>query len=262
MVSRRASDRTFFGVLALLFAASTAATILQSASMPSTGGMPMRGGMMSMTWMRMPGQTWPGAATSFLGMWIVMMAAMMLPSLAPMLSRYRQAVDGLGEPRLGLLTALAGAAYFLVWAIIGIAVFPAGAVLMSAAMALPALAGAAPLVAGLVVLAAGLVQFTPWKARRLACCRAMPGREHALPPNAGAAWRYGLRLGLHCAACCANLTAVLLVLGVMDLSVMVLVTAAITAERLGPPDIRIARSIGAVLVLAGLLFAARAAGLG
>ena len=58
-------------------------------------GMPMPGGWtMSMTWMRMPGQTWPGAAASFLGMWIVMMVAMMLPSLVPMLWRYRKAVDG------------------------------------------------------------------------------------------------------------------------------------------------------------------------
>jgi len=38
------------------------------------------------------GQTWPGAAASFLGMWVVMMVAMMLPSLVPMLSRYREAV--------------------------------------------------------------------------------------------------------------------------------------------------------------------------
>jgi hypothetical protein len=42
--------------------------------------MPMPGGWtMSMAWMRMPGQTWPGAAASFLGMWVVMMVAMMLP---------------------------------------------------------------------------------------------------------------------------------------------------------------------------------------
>ena len=39
------------------------------------------GWTMSMTWMRMPGQTWPGVAASFLGMWVVMMVAMMLPSL-------------------------------------------------------------------------------------------------------------------------------------------------------------------------------------
>ena len=42
-----------------------------------------------MAWMRMPGQTWPGAAASFLGMRVVMMVAMMLPCLVPMLWRYR-----------------------------------------------------------------------------------------------------------------------------------------------------------------------------
>src|SRR5437016_10191698 len=116
MVSERPSEHAFLGVSALLFAASVAVTIVWCASMSAMGGMPMPGGWtMSMAWMRMPGQTWPGAATSFLGMWIVMMAAMMLPSLVPMLWRYRQAVGRTGEARLGWLTALVGVGYFFVW---------------------------------------------------------------------------------------------------------------------------------------------------
>src|SRR5262245_25195515 len=86
----------FFGISALLFAVSVAVTIVLCTSMSAMGEMPMPGGWtMSMAWMRMPGQTWPGAASSFLGMWAVMMVAMMLPSLSPMLWRYRQAVAGL-----------------------------------------------------------------------------------------------------------------------------------------------------------------------
>ncbi|HSR96291.1 MAG TPA: hypothetical protein VLM79_04430, partial [Kofleriaceae bacterium] len=55
----RASQRAFFGVSALLFAASAAVTIKWCASMSAMGGMPMPGGWtMSMAWMRMPGQTW------------------------------------------------------------------------------------------------------------------------------------------------------------------------------------------------------------
>ena len=50
------------------------------------------GWSMSMAWMRTGEQTWPGVAASFLGMWAVMMMAMMLPSLVPMLGRYREAV--------------------------------------------------------------------------------------------------------------------------------------------------------------------------
>src|SRR6266446_4672853 len=95
MSSERASQQAFFGVSALLFAASAAATIVWCASMSAMGEMPMPGGWtMSMAWMRMPEQTWLGSAASFLCMWIVMMVAMMLPSLAPMLWRYRQAVVG------------------------------------------------------------------------------------------------------------------------------------------------------------------------
>src|ERR671936_2558672 len=87
------SQRTFFGISALLFAASATLTIVWCASMSAMGEMPMPGGWtMSMAWMRMPGQTWSGAAAAFLGMWVVMMAAMMLPSLVPMLWRYRQAI--------------------------------------------------------------------------------------------------------------------------------------------------------------------------
>jgi hypothetical protein len=66
MVSERASQRAFFGVSALLFAASAAVTIVWCASMAATGEMPMPGGWtMSMAWM--PGQTWPGAAASGFG---------------------------------------------------------------------------------------------------------------------------------------------------------------------------------------------------
>ncbi len=56
---------------------------------------------MSMTWMRMPGQSWPGAASAFLGMWVVMMVAMMLPSVAPTLWRYREAVGAASGARPG-----------------------------------------------------------------------------------------------------------------------------------------------------------------
>ncbi|MEJ0003327.1 MAG: DUF2182 domain-containing protein [Pararobbsia sp.] len=248
---------------ALIFIVSTAATIVKCASMSTMGAMPMPGGWtMSMAWMRMAGQTWSGAAASFLGMWIAMMAAMMLPSLAPMLWRYREAVGGNGEIRMGLLTVQAGVAYCLVWTVFGLAVFALGAALAAAEMQRPALARAVPISAGWVVLFAGAHQFTRWKAHHLACCREAPGRGRSLPTHARAAWRHGLRLGLHCSCGCAGLTAILLVLGVMDLRAMALVTAAVTAERLAPDGERVARAIGAVAAGAGAILIARAAGLG
>src|SRR5690348_13266654 len=206
MTSERASHDAFFGVSALIFAASAALTTLWCASMSAMGEMPMPGGWtMSMAWMRMPGQTWPVAAASFLGMWVVMMVAMMLPSLVPMLWRYRQAVARVGESRLGRLTALVGVGYFFVWTVFGMAVFPLGVARAVIEMQQPTLTRAVPIAVGVVVLIAGAFQFTAWKVRHLAYCREAPGRGRTLPGDAGAAWRHGLRLGLHCGHCCANL---------------------------------------------------------
>jgi predicted metal-binding membrane protein len=302
MPSERASHRAFLGVSALLFAASTAVTIAWCGSMSAmcaTCDTPMPGGWtLSMAWTRMPGQTWAGAAATFLGMWVVMMVAMMLPALVPMLANYRQAVGGAAgagaagrragggemgatgasaataamneaggaagtrEVRLGRLTALVGLGYFVVWTAIGVAAYPLGVGLAAIEMRVPALARAVPMAAGAIVLVAGALQFTAWKARHLGCCREAPGRGRTLPADAGTAWRHGLRLGLDCASCCAGLMAILLVLGVMDLVAMAVVAAAITAERLAPAGERAARAVGVLAVGAGLFLIARAAGLG
>jgi predicted metal-binding membrane protein len=291
-MSRRSADRAaghaFWAVSALLFAASAVVTIVWCTSMSAMGGMPMPGGWtMSMAWMRMPGQTWSGAAASFLGMWVVMMVAMMLPSLVPVLWRYVQAVGRSGESRLGLLTALVGVGYFFVWTLFGLAAFLLGVALAAIEMQQPALARAVPIAIGVIVLIAGAHQFTAWKAHHLECCReasafaregatasygetspkrppaaeAGPGRGRKLPADARTAWRHGVRLGIHCSCGCAGLTAILLVIGIMDLGVMALVTTAITVERLAPAGERVARAIGAVIVGAGLVLIARAAGL-
>jgi predicted metal-binding membrane protein len=258
----RASQQALFGVLALLFAVSAALTVAWCISMSAMGAMPMPGGWtMSMAWMRMPEQTWSAAAASFIGMWVVMMVAMMLPSLVPMLLRYRQAVGRAGETHLGRLTAIVGAAYFIVWTVFGMAAFPLGVALAAVEMRLPALARAVPIAVGMVVSLAGVLQFTAWKARHLACCRAAPERGRTLPADAATAWRLGVRLGLHCNYCCVGLTAILLVIGVMDLRVMAVVTVANALERLAPAGERVARAIGAVVVVAGLFLIARAAGL-
>jgi predicted metal-binding membrane protein len=166
-----------------------------------------------------------------------------------------------GDARLGWLTALVGLGYFVVWTAFGVAAFPLGVALAALEMRQPALARAVPVAVGVVVLMAGALQLTAWKARQLSCCRHAPGHARPLPPDAGTAWRHGLRLGLRCSGCCAGLMAILLVIGVMDLRAMAVVTAAITIERLAPAGARVARATGAVVVAAGLLLIARAAGL-
>ena len=233
------------------------------------------GWTMSMAWTPMCGQTWLSVAASFLRMWVVMMVAMMLPSLAPMLWHYRQAVEVAGaagdaavasdasEMRRARLTALVAVGYYCVWTAFGMAAFTLGAALAALELQLPALARAVPIAVGVVVLIAGALQFTAWKAHHLACCRATPQRGRARPLAAPAytAWRHGLRLGLHCGCCCAGPTAALLVVGVMDLRAMAFVTAAISVERLAPAGERVARAIGAVVIAAGLYLIVQAVGL-
>jgi predicted metal-binding membrane protein len=261
--AERSSQQAFLGVSALLFAASAVMTISWCTSMSATGGMPMPGGWtMSMAWMRMPGQTWTSAAASFLGIWTVMTVAMMLPSLVPMLQRYRQDVAGTASAPLGPLTALVGAGYFFVWTVLGVAAFPFGVSVAAIEMQQPALARAVPIAAGALIAVAGVLQFTAWKTHHLACYRDAPGRDRTLSADAGTAWRHGIRLGLRCARCCANLMVILLVIGVMDLRAMTIVAAAITLERLSPAGERTARAIGAVVVGTAVFLISRAAGLG
>jgi len=214
--------------------------------------MMLGGSTMSSAWMRIPGQTWFDAAASFISMWVVMMAAMMLPSLVPMLWRYQHAVGTIGARRLAALTAVVGAGYFFVWTLFGLAVLPLSEAVAGLEMRWPAFERAAPIAIGMVVVIASSLQFTGWKARRLAWFREAPNRGEALAADPGTAWRHGMCLGLHCGQSCAGLMAIVLAVGVMDLRAMTIVTAAITAERLAPSGVRVARVMGYVGVAAGL----------
>jgi predicted metal-binding membrane protein len=152
--------------------------------------------------------------------------------------------------------------YFLVWTALGMVVFPLGVALAEIEMKQAALARTVPIAVGLTVLIAGAVQFTAWKARHLSCCRTAPVVSCRLSADPVTAWRYGLRLGLHCSYCCANLTVILLVVGVMNLRAMAGVTVVIILERLAPAGERIARALGAVIIGVGLFLIAQASGVG
>ncbi len=264
-VGQRALRRAFFGAAALLFVVSASVTIILCRSMPAASGTPMRDGWpMSMMWMRMQGQTWAGASASFVGMWSVMMVAMMLPSLTPMLWRYFSVVEAAlcDHTRASALTALMAVGYFFIWVLLGTVVFGTGVALAAIEMELPMISRAVPIGTAVVVLIAGALQLTAWKARRLACCGPRVALGRMLPIDTGAAWRRGLELGLRCVYCCAGPTAALLCLGMMDLRVMTVVASAITAERLAPEGQHVARAVGAVGIVAGLMSLAHATGLG
>lgn len=124
-------------------------------------------------------------------MWDVMMLTMMLPCLVPRLLRYRKAVQKTSAGRLGWLTALVGLGYFLVWTIIGLAVFPLGVGLNAILMQHKELSSIVPIATGIVVLAVGLLQLTDWKLHQLACCQELPFGGQTAPDDAWTAWKHG-----------------------------------------------------------------------
>ncbi len=267
-----ASERAFLGACALLFLVCAGVTIYWSESM--SGGMTMPGGWtLPMVWTRMPEQTWPSAAATFMGMWLVMMAAMMLPSQAPMILHYRHTAYSLGAKHPSRLAVLAGAGYFCVWAIVGAAVYPLGALLAAAEMQWMGLASLAPFATGIVLLAVGCVQLTTWKARQLKGGPDLPVEVPAQFPEAHSAslarsawfarsaWQFGLRAGWQCFLCCAGLMLILIATGVMDIGVMAAIAAAITLEQLAPAGELVARGIGVAAILAGVFMILHALGL-
>jgi len=201
----------FLTVSVIVFVVSALATIRWSRAMAA--GMTMPGGWtMSMVWMPMPGQTGLSAAVGFEGMWIAMMAAMMLPSLVPTLARTR-------------LDVLTSAGYFAVWAAIGAGVYVVG-----------------------IALAQAEVQLTCWKARHLECYReGCLGVAHP-----GASWRRGIALGGHCALCCLPFMAALVVAGMMNVAVIALTALAITVERIARAPALPARLAGLIVLGAGV----------
>ena len=211
--------------------------------------------------MALPGQSPLGAAAAFMALWMVMMGAMMLPSLVPELAGFRHLVNNKDEASLGGLTVLAGTGYFCAWAGFGVLAYLLGLLWTSAGMIWMDLARLAPFLTGLVLLLAGGLQLTPWKAHQLDCCRDTQALAGSTSPEAGGAWQYGLRLGLHCCLCCLGFMAILLVTGMMNLTSMAMIAVAITLERLMPKPRLAARAIGILIILVGIFGIVRSLGM-
>jgi predicted metal-binding membrane protein len=182
---------------------------------------------------------WLGNPITFVAIWVVMMVGMMLPSLVPVLRRYR-------------LPVTLAAAYFAVWAAFGTVAYVMGTMLVRATRHSPTLGRALPIILGVLLAASGLVQFTEWKRHHLGCCR------DCAPRAAHSAWDDGLRLGLHCCQCCLALMALLFAAGMMRLGAIVLVGALIAAERLLPRPMPVVRLIGVGVMAFGTFMTWRA----
>jgi predicted metal-binding membrane protein len=176
-----------------------------------------------------PGMTL-GSVGWFTGVWATMMAAMMLPSLAPAAAVFAASV----RRELSRVLLFAGG-YLLVWSVAGIGaycLFELGKSLFGDSLAWRS--GGRPLAAGVLALAA-LYQLTQLKRAFLLRCRSPlrlldPSRQNTRP----GALVMGVRSGGWCIGCTWALMAALFALGVMSLTWMALIAVLVALEKVGP----------------------------
>jgi predicted metal-binding membrane protein len=261
--SGRSAERASNIAAFLIFAASASATLYFTHSMSSgtmSKGMPMPGGWtMSMMWMPMGTSAFASAAL-FTAMWLAMMIAMMLPSTLPMLLLYRRAAAFRGEPHLGRSMFALGIGYFGVWTLFGGVAYGLGVIVSCGAMRSADFSHAVPLIAAVALGFAGIYQLTPWKSACLKHCRdpLTLVADHLHGGRFGAL-RFGIHHGAFCAACCWSLMLIQVVLGVMNLTVMIVVAIVIALEKLLVHGEWVAKATGFAAIVGGLVMAANAA---
>ena len=218
----------------------------------------------AMTGDRMAGMdAGPGTDLGGLGFWvtawIVMMAAMMFPSIAPMVVMYARIEEGKrqrGQPTEAGATAIFVLGYLLTWTAAGLLAYALFAIGRSLDLGILAWDSAGPYAAGGVILAAAIYQLTPLKDVCLRHCRSpMTFLLMRWRPGRGGALRMGLEHGGWCVGCCWALMAALFALGVMSIGWMVLIAALIALEKLLPWKAVANRSVAVLLVVLGLAVA-------
>jgi predicted metal-binding membrane protein len=186
----------------------------------------------------------------FLGVWIVMMAAMMLPSAIPTVALYGRLTRE--RARLGSFLFVAG--YLAVWTGAGLAAFGLAAAGGRLAGGVLAWDRAGRWAAGVTLLLAAGYQLTPLKDRCLARCRAPLGLLlGSWRPGVFGGFRLGLSTGAWCAGCCWALMASLFALGVMSIAWTSVVAGLVAVEKLLPWRRVATATTAALLVALGLL---------
>jgi predicted metal-binding membrane protein len=204
-----------------------------------------------------------------LALWLVMMVAMMTPSVSPTLLMYTSILRSRAPQPNRTLNAgpraesgfrrgvgaaqrpfvLAGAflfGYLLVWSGFSIAAAVAQSGLHDTV-------SSAALAGGAVLVAAGVFQFTPLKHACLSRCRSPQGffitewRE-----GARGALSMGLKHGAYCLGCCWLLMSLLFVTGAMNIFWMAVLAIYVLVEKVVPAGIWLSRAAGLVLVGAGV----------
>jgi len=236
--------RAILVALLALSAVSWAAVLWQAGTMRPAGDMAngAEGLTMGMT------------APVFLATWVVMMAAMMLPSAAPMILMF-DAIQA-GRSRQGRSTVptwVFVGGYLVVWGAFGLVAYAAALLAGRLSDGSPDLAMLAPRVGGAVIVAAGIYQLTPLKQACLSKCRT-PTQFVLTSWRDGllGAFRMGLGHGAYCLGCCWLLFVILFPLGIMNVAAMAVVALLVLAEKTLPVGQRISQLIGVALIGVGL----------
>lgn len=187
------------------------------------------------------------SAGVFLGMWVTMMVAMMLPTIAPIVLAHRAVMRQRGRGMNATVALVAG--YLLVWSAVGVVPFLAYKLiaLVDGHAGAPAWL---PVAAGAILIGAGAYQFTRWKRVCLDHCQSPLAfvATHDFAGGAIGALRAGALHGAFCLGCCWAMTAVLLAVGLMNLVWMVAIFAVFIVEKMWRHGLVVARIAGILLV--------------
>jgi len=202
----------------------------------------------------------PGMALGSLGfyltVWVVMMAAMMFPSVAPtvlMYDRLREGHRARGRGASPDATALFVAGYLLVWTLAGLGAYAVFELVRAINPPFLAWDEAGRYVTAGVIVAAAIYQVTPLKQACLVKCRSpMMFLAERWRHGRGGGLELGARHGAWCLGCCWALMAALFAVGVMSLGWMALIAAFIAAEKLLPWPVAARRSVAVLLLFLGL----------
>jgi predicted metal-binding membrane protein len=192
---------------------------------------------------------WTGLGTLgwFLGIWVVMMAAMMLPSVAPTVALYSR----MTRQRSPLSPLLFAAGYLVTWAGAGLVAFTLAATVSRFSGDALAWDRAGRWVAGATLLVAAGYELSPLKNVCLGTCRSPLGfLLGAWRDGRRGALEMGVKHGAWCVGCCWALMASLFALGVMSVAWMALVAGLIAVEKILPW--RRAATYGTAVVLLAL----------
>ena len=198
--------------------------------------------MMTVTW------DWPRLLLLW-AMWAAMMAAMMLPTMTPALLLYARVMRRRGDEAAAVARInLMAAGYVLVWALFSVGATALQRALSNTSVLTTMMEPASPRVAAVLLLIAAAYQWTPLKTACLHHCRSPIALfTTGWREGQSGAFRMGVEQGVYCLGCCWALMLLLFAGGVMNLAVILALTAWVAIEKVAPFGQQSARVSGALL---------------